>query len=216
MKHGELRAGGAVLTGDAARAPVVQTLGREVEICSQNGWVDGIDQRTIIMSHAHASWRTPGVYILQGLLFMAIQDDTVSLEGMLDIRDRLREAVTRTGARQVEVARRAGITPQRLSNYLQRGTLPDVETLVRLAQATGVSTDYLLGLSDSGPVEITPIVNRLLELEGLSADRVALISDAVQEALRILIALPNEGDALLRSRMAAQTAWHSQVGSKPN
>lgn len=146
---------------------------------------------------------------------MEVHDDSPPIGAMIDMRERLKTGIDQAGVKQAEVARRVGITPQRLNNYLNRGTLPDVETLARLAKVLRVSTDWLLGLNDSGPVEIRPVVGRLLELDGLDSTRAAAIADAVQEALRIVAALPDEGDVALRSRVAAQTVWQSRTGPKP-
>lgn len=145
---------------------------------------------------------------------MEINDGLMLPEPMIDIRPRLRARIDDLGLAQAEVARRAGITPQRLNNYLQRGVQPDIETAARLAGAVQVSVDWLLGLNAAGPVEIAPIVARLLELDGMLPERASAIADAVREAVRIATALPDEGDAVLRSRMAAQTVWQSRVGSR--
>lgn len=146
---------------------------------------------------------------------MELQGDYLPIDVMIDMRDRLRLGVERTGVKQAEIARRVGITPQRLNNYINRGTLPDVETLAKLAKALRVSTDWLLGFSGSVPAEVRPIVARLLELDGLEPIRATAIADAVQEAVKIVAALPDEGDAALRSRIAAQTVWQSRSESKP-
>jgi transcriptional regulator with XRE-family HTH domain len=118
------------------------------------------------------------------------------------------------GVNQAEVARKCGLSPSRLNNYLAGTRTPDLDTLMRIAGKLGVTTDYLLGVSSEMP-DIGQVVLRLLELEGLDEARAALIADTVQEALGLLLALPDEGDARTRSRIAAQAAWQLRGGPKP-
>ena len=69
-------------------------------------------------------------------------------------RDRLGELVRSEDRSRSAFAREAGIDrstlSQLLSNHHRR--LPRVDTLVAISQATGVSVDWLLGLSREGPV----------------------------------------------------------------
>jgi len=127
----------------------------------------------------------------------------------------VRERIAALNISQAEFARRCGLSPQRVNNYLNRGNLPDLTTLVLMAKALSVTTDWLLGLNEAGAVEISPVVLRLLELEGVPHERASVIAEVVQEALRILSALPAEGDPGLRSRMAAQAAWNARPAPKP-
>jgi transcriptional regulator with XRE-family HTH domain len=148
---------------------------------------------------------------------MEIHDDPLPSELMIDVSVRLRELVSNSPLTQAELARRVGITPQRLNNYLNRkGNVPDVETLARIAKALGVSIDYIVGFSEQGPVDYSPIIVRFLELAGLAPEMSAAIAEGVIEAGRIAAALPDEGDPALRSRLAAQTVWQSRGGLKPS
>jgi transcriptional regulator with XRE-family HTH domain len=148
---------------------------------------------------------------------MEINADVSLIADMpIDISPRLRSAYEALGIKQNEAARRAGLSPQRLNNYLNRPNQPDIETLARLARAFNVTTDYLLGLSEPTIVEIAPLVARLLELDGMSPERATVFADVVQQALRIASSLPNEGDAALRSRIAAQTVWQTRNDLKPS
>lgn len=135
-------------------------------------------------------------------------------EFMADVGSRIKSRIEEMSTSQRDIAKAAGISSQRLGNYAQGTRTPDIEMLVRIARALNVSTDWLLGVSEVGPVEISPIVQRLLELDGMPHERAASLAAVVQEALKIVSALPGEGDAGLRSRVAAQAAWQARGGSK--
>ena len=80
-------------------------------------------------------------------------------------RDRLADAIGRADMSQVAFARRAGIDRSTLSQLLseKNARLPRVETLVALARSTGVSVDWLLGLSQEGAIK-TDIVKEQLSV----------------------------------------------------
>lgn len=71
----------------------------------------------------------------------------------LDIfRERLREQLQAAAEAdpdltQAEVARRAGISPRRLNNYLQTPREPSYEVLVELCKVLKTHPNYLLGCS---------------------------------------------------------------------
>ena len=52
------------------------------------------------------------------------------------------------GATQQEIADKIGVTRQNVGKWLSGITTPDIVTLVKIADAYGVSTDYLLGRTD--------------------------------------------------------------------
>jgi transcriptional regulator with XRE-family HTH domain len=66
--------------------------------------------------------------------------------------DRIWQARERRGMNQEQLAAAAGIRQGHISR-LESGDLKDIrgETLVKIARALGVTTDYLLGLSDELP-----------------------------------------------------------------
>jgi transcriptional regulator with XRE-family HTH domain len=55
---------------------------------------------------------------------------------------------------QVELARRLGLTKGSISGYEKASKLPSVEVLVQLCQIFEVSSDYLLGLTETFTVEM--------------------------------------------------------------
>jgi transcriptional regulator with XRE-family HTH domain len=68
-------------------------------------------------------------------------------------RERLGELLADTGRSQSDFAANAGIDRSTLSQLLsiRNRRLPRVETLAAIAQASGVSVDWLLGLTHGGP-----------------------------------------------------------------
>ncbi len=48
----------------------------------------------------------------------------------------------------VELAKRSGLTNVSISRYINGQRLPSVDRIIRLSKALGVTSDYLLGLSD--------------------------------------------------------------------
>ena len=79
---------------------------------------------------------------------MASQIDLVNR-----FRDRLGELVADTGQSRSDFAASAGIDRSTLSQLLssRNRRLPRVETLAAIAEASGVSVDWLLGLAHGGP-----------------------------------------------------------------
>lgn len=85
------------------------------------------------------------------------------LEVLDRFRDRLTELVKQGDHTQSEFARRAGIDRSTLSQLIstRNRRLPRVETLAAISQTSGVSVDWLLGLSQDGPIR-TDIVREEL------------------------------------------------------
>ena len=71
--------------------------------------------------------------------------------------ERIKRARDRCGMNQEQLAAAAGIRQGHISR-LESGNLKDIrgETLAKLARALGVTTDYLLGLTEEGGEEDTP------------------------------------------------------------
>lgn len=135
---------------------------------------------------------------------------------MIDVGARIRQRIAEMGITQADVARALGISQQRLGNYVNGKRPPDIETLVKVAKALNVSTDWLLGINESAPTDIKAVVLRLLELDGIPETRAQVIAEVAARALQLLSALPAEGDARTRALLAAQAAWQSKPPSKPN
>ena len=100
-------------------------------------------------------------------------------------RDRLGELVADTGRSRSDFATDAGIDRSTLSQLLssRNRRLPRVETLAAIAETSGVSVDWLLGLSHGGPAradivheefalnldELSPLDEAWIEWHGQSA-----------------------------------------------
>lgn len=152
---------------------------------------------------------------LQAYLLIDTPDCVLSLGPVKNrLPERLGAVVRDLDISQAEAARQCGLSPARFHNYLSGFRTPDLDTLMRIAKKLGVTTDYLLGLSSDLP-ELAEVVRRLLELEGMEPVRAGVVADTAQEALQLLLALPAEGDARTRSRIAAQAAWRQRGAPRP-
>ena len=106
-------------------------------------------------------------------------------ELVIRFRERLRELVADSGRSQSDFATEAGIDRSTLSQLLSAGDrrLPRAETLAAIAEASGASVDWLLGLTDGGPSradivheefalnldELSPLDEAWIEWHGQSA-----------------------------------------------
>ena len=68
---------------------------------------------------------------------------------LVKLEERLKTLRKEQKFRQSDVAERLGISVRTYQYYESGGHRPDYETLFALADVFGVSTDYLLGRSDS-------------------------------------------------------------------
>jgi transcriptional regulator with XRE-family HTH domain len=94
-----------------------------------------------------------------------------------------------------ELAEKAGVPYKRLHAYVRMGQEPPLEVVVKVADALGVSVDYLLGRVDQ--------TNQLLPEEEKFAADVKFIRRAYKEMSekeRKKGAVPAGGDALGRSQ----------------
>ena len=66
---------------------------------------------------------------------------------MRGLGERLKERTRELGLTDSEVARRLGLSQARYSHYANGVHEPDLETLVRIAQALGMSADQALGMA---------------------------------------------------------------------
>ncbi len=83
---------------------------------------------------------------------------------------RLRELRLNKGLRQEQVAKLIGVNKCAISTYENDTRQPSFEILVRLANLYRVSTDYLLGQTNS----------RSVDLSGLTEQEAALICEFVE------------------------------------
>lgn len=75
---------------------------------------------------------------------------------------------------QVDLSRKLGVTKQCVSNWENENIMPSVDMLVKISELFGVTTDFLLGLSEK----------HTLNVDGLSEVEIshiqALINDLVE------------------------------------
>jgi transcriptional regulator with XRE-family HTH domain len=133
----------------------------------------------------------------------------------VNVSDRLNARIRASGLSKAEIARRAGISPSRLANYLTGGRTPDPQMLDRLAAVLGTDGDELNGATEGLSVKLSGILARLFQLNGLSEERGQLMAEVAIEALRALRSLPDEGDAVARAHLAAQLAWQAHTSTTP-
>lgn len=83
---------------------------------------------------------------------------------------RFRELRLERGLSQEQAAKLIGVNAGTISSYENDTKQPSFEILVRIANLYCVSTDYLLGMTNSRP----------LDLSGLSEQEVALVRELVE------------------------------------
>lgn len=167
----------------------------------------------IMCCHAdaiHATWieRKPDSLIEKNTVY--------GISKSMDIlTQRLKLRIQEMGVTQARAAKLAGITPQRMGNYVQGTRSPDILTLSKIARGFGVSADWLLGLNGTGAInDISPVVRRLLELDGMDAERAAVLSGVAQEAVRLLSTLSDDAPHQAKAHMATQAIWNTRPSLK--
>jgi transcriptional regulator with XRE-family HTH domain len=154
---------------------------------------------------------------VQAQTLIAINDVPVFAEMMglsKQIGARIEARLEEISLSKADAARRCGWSAQRFGNYSKGEQPPGAEELIEIARALRTSTDWLLGISSSEPIDVAAVIARLLEIDGMEPARAAAIAETVAEALQVLSALPGDGDAAVRSQIAAQAAWQLRGGAK--
>jgi transcriptional regulator with XRE-family HTH domain len=101
--------------------------------------------------------------------------------------DRLRQARQERGWSQRELARQCGLGEAQVNKYEKGHNDPSATYLAIIAQALGVSADYLLGLTDNPRGELgdtlKPEQRQLLDAldEGDSPTALAIVSDILRQ-----------------------------------
>jgi len=129
----------------------------------------------------------------------------------MDLPTRLARRIAATGLKKAEIARRAGVSPARLGNYLNGTRTPDLATLERIAAVLGTDADQMNGAAHTLTTNLGAILAKLFQMNGLDADHGKLMAEVAVAALQVVRSLPDEGDADLQSRMAAEIAWRSRT-----
>lgn len=71
---------------------------------------------------------------------------------------------------QVDVASYVGVSRDAISKYERDDIVPSVENAKKIAQALGISLDYLVSEDDSLEVVDVDMLNRMREIQRLSED----------------------------------------------
>lgn len=87
------------------------------------------------------------------------------------LNEKIKELRKAKRVSQVEMASALGLTKQCVSNWENDNIQPSIEMLVKIADYFGVTTDYLLGRSE------TDVIN----VEGLSPVEISHIRDIVAD-----------------------------------
>ena len=101
---------------------------------------------------------------------------------MKGLKQALKDARSRSGATQREVADATSIALGTLRRWEQGVNEPDAESLVRLADLYGVTVGQLLGVPDGAPVGLSADEQRLLDLYRSTDDRGRLAIMSVAES----------------------------------
>jgi transcriptional regulator with XRE-family HTH domain len=189
---------------------------------------DGADQFVMgVEIGSHASLYQRAVYISSGQTFIGTTTALMQKLGVAndpEFGQRLREAIEAAGYRN---PRRFAIDgmgwdeqsgPQRLINYL-KGRIPEVETLLALAEKLGTSVGALLnlqGVNSEADEGLKGILQHLLSLEGIDADKAGTIASVSLAAQRLLRAFPEDEPLPTRAKYAARAAWLQQQIPKTN
>ncbi|MCD7728998.1 MAG: helix-turn-helix domain-containing protein [Clostridia bacterium] len=64
------------------------------------------------------------------------------------IKKRLREELKYSGLTTVEIAKRIGVSPEMVTQYITTDKLPKLDTFAVLCRELDLSADYILGLKD--------------------------------------------------------------------
>lgn len=99
------------------------------------------------------------------------------------VAKRLAEAIRRTGRSQTEIAADLGVSPSRLSNWVNSVNEPPFGYFVALCRLTDVSADEILGLPPRGPARLPDQAAAQLERQ---LEKVAQRREAVAEELEDL------------------------------
>lgn len=63
------------------------------------------------------------------------------------------------GMNQVEFAKLIGVTKQCVSNWENDNVIPSIEMLIKIADAFGVKTDYLLGRDSEALIDVSGLTD---------------------------------------------------------
>lgn len=77
--------------------------------------------------------------------------------------DVLKQLRTKRGITQQELGKHIGVSKAVVSKYENNIGYPTLDTLIRIAEYFGVTTDYLLGVERSKVIDVTDLTNEEIE-----------------------------------------------------
>jgi transcriptional regulator with XRE-family HTH domain len=104
--------------------------------------------------------------------------------------DRLKAARVLRGLNQEELAERSGLQDSAISHFETGGRKPSFDNLKRLADALGVSTDYLLGRTNDPEGHAVPSDPLYRDMQRLNKKN----RDLASQIIRSLVMPSNEED----------------------
>ena len=87
------------------------------------------------------------------------------------LSEQIKNLRTAKGINQVELAKCLGVTKQSVSNWENENIMPSIDMLIKIAGYFGVTTDFLLGLSE----------NHTLNTTGLNEVQIAHIQTLIDD-----------------------------------
>ncbi|MBQ6980572.1 MAG: helix-turn-helix transcriptional regulator [Clostridia bacterium] len=64
------------------------------------------------------------------------------------IKERLREEIKNSNLTTVEIAKKVGVSPEMITQYMTTKKLPKLDTFAKLCKELDLSANYILGLED--------------------------------------------------------------------
>ncbi len=95
------------------------------------------------------------------------------------VGDRISSALDISGKLQKELAQELGVTDNTVSYWCSGARHPNIPQLIRISEFLGVSTDYLLGVSDCASLEEN--IQNACRVTGLTEDAVCLLQKLEEE-----------------------------------
>lgn len=202
---------------DTPLPPHMKALGAQTELAGYHAGAKVVDECGMGMALPHPSFLHAAFKNASGPSLNALIAARYYTRAMLDgVGERIMERLESLEMDQTSLAAASGISVQRLNNYIKGRRTPDLPTIVRLASALRTTTDWLLGAEDTLIEAGSAVWGEILGLAGHPQPEAEVMIAAAIEALRLLSVLPSEDPVHLRSRMAAQTAWHSRQRLRPS
>jgi transcriptional regulator with XRE-family HTH domain len=136
----------------------------------------------------------------------------------MDIRQifpsRLKEARTRTGLSQSELAKRCGISQGTMSGFENGSSVPNLEVAADLAETLGVSIDWLCGFeaSDVTPLQWLRFTDKLLTTQAASRTKSIKLCMKPENNIDAAIAFSGIGMEQFFTAYSALYSTRKQIG----